>query len=42
MVTLEDLMEMDGMYYVGDLIDMDGSGWVTKEEANKILEEINK
>jgi len=42
MVRLEDLMENDEMYYVGDIVDIDGSGWVDKETALKILEMINK
>jgi hypothetical protein len=42
MLTLEDLMCYDEMYYVGDMIDVDGNGWVTKEEALEILEQINK
>jgi len=32
----------DEMYYVGDIIDTDGNGWVNKEEALEILEQINK
>jgi hypothetical protein len=42
MLTLEDLMCYDEMYYVGDMIDVDGNGWVTKEEALEILEQVNK
>lgn len=35
------LMNMNDMYYVGNLVDVDGSGWVTKAEAQAILDEIN-
>lgn len=41
MIKLEDLQEYDGMYYVGDIIDTDGTGWVTKEEAIKVLKIVN-
>ena len=29
-----DLTQLDGMYYVGLLIDMDGSGYVDEETGN--------
>lgn len=35
------LMNMNDMYYVGNLVDVDGSGWVSKAEAQAILDEIN-
>lgn len=38
---LDDLLERDGMYYIGTLVDMDGSTWVTKEMALKILDLVN-
>ena len=38
---LDDLLEKDGMYYIGTLIDMNGSSWVTKEMAIKILDLVN-
>jgi hypothetical protein len=42
MIRLEDLMEMEGMYYVGDIVDVDGSNWVDKKSALEILESINE
>ena len=36
-----DLKELDGMYYVGHLIDIDGSGYVDEETAELILLEYN-
>lgn len=41
-LTLKDLEEYDGMYYVGHLIDHDGDGWVLEDDALKALEIINK
>ena len=38
---LDDLLEREGMYYIGTLVDMDGSTWVTKEMALKILDLVN-
>lgn len=42
MITLNDLMENDGMYYVADIMDVDGSGWVDKITALAIIDQINK
>jgi len=36
-----DLTQEGGMYYVGHLIDMDGSGYVDEETAELILMEYN-
>ena len=36
-----DLKEIDGMYYVGHLIDIDGSGYVDEKTAELILLEYN-
>jgi hypothetical protein len=36
-----DLTQQDGMYYVGHLIDIDGSGYVDEETAELILLEYN-
>ena len=33
---------LDGMYYVGHILDIDGNPWVTKEIAQQILDEIHK
>ena len=36
-----DLTQLDGKYYVGHLIDIDGSGYVDEETAELILLEYN-
>ena len=41
MITINDLMELDGMYYVGDLVDMDGSGWVSRKVAEDLIYNLN-
>ena len=41
MITINDLMELDGMYYVGNLVDMDGNGWVSKEVALDLIYNLN-
>ena len=40
-IDVNSLMNMNDMYYVGNLVDVDGNGWVTKAEAQAILEEIS-
>jgi hypothetical protein len=37
---VNELMNMNDMYYVGNLVDVDGNGWVTKTEAIAILKEL--
>jgi hypothetical protein len=39
-MNVNDLMNMNDMYYVGNIIDMDGDGWVSKQEAQSILDEL--
>ena len=39
-MNVNDLMNMNDMYYVGNLIDTDGNDWVTKSEAQSILDEM--
>jgi len=39
-MNVNDLMNMNDMYYVGGLVDVDGNGWVTKTEAIEILNEL--
>ena len=39
-MNVNELMNMNNMYYVGNIIDMDGNGWVTKAEAQQILDEV--
>lgn len=40
-IRLEDLECVDGRYHVGHLVDIDGNPWVTKGEAEEILEILN-
>lgn len=40
-IKLKDLREQDGLYYIADIIDIDGSGWVDKEMALQTIEMIN-
>jgi len=37
----QDLTQLDGKYYVGHLIDINGSGYVDEETAELILLEYN-
>lgn len=37
-LTLSDLQKCDGVYWVGHLVDMDSNGWVTKEQAEEVLD----
>jgi len=39
-MNVNDLMNMNDMYYVGNLVDVDGDGWVSKAEAQSILDEM--
>jgi hypothetical protein len=39
-MNVNDLMNMNDMYYVGNLVDVDGNGWVSKAEAQAILDEL--
>ena len=41
LLKLDDLMCYDDLYYIGDLIDMDGDGWVNKETALDLLYNLN-
>jgi hypothetical protein len=41
MIQLSDLREIDGLYYVGDIADVDGSPWVDLETAELVLLEVN-
>jgi hypothetical protein len=40
-LTLEDLEYCDSMYWVGNIVDIDSNGWVTKGEAEEILDICN-
>ena len=39
-MNVNDLMNMNDMYYVGNIIYTDGKDWVTKAEAQSILDEL--
>ena len=39
-MNVNDLMNMNDMYYVGNIVDVDGNGWVSKSEAQQILNEL--
>jgi hypothetical protein len=38
-MNVNELMNMNDMYYVGNIVDVDGNGWVSKAEAQAILNE---
>jgi len=40
-MTLNDLRQIDEWFYVGDIVDIDRYGWVSREEAELILLEYN-
>jgi len=40
-MKLSDLKEMDGLYYIADIVDVDGSPWVNKEFALQTLDLVN-
>lgn len=40
-MKLEDLKCCDGMYYVGNIIDVDGDGWVGQQAAIEIIKTMN-
>jgi hypothetical protein len=39
-MNVNELMNMNDMYYVGNIVDVDGDGWVSKAEAQMILDEL--
>ena len=39
-MNVNELMNMNDMYYVGNIVDVDGNGWVSKAEAQQILNEL--
>jgi hypothetical protein len=39
-MNVNELMNMNDMYYVGNIVDVDGNGWVSKAEAQAILDEM--
>ena len=40
-MKLSDLKERDGLYYIADIVDVDGSPWVSKEFALQTLDLVN-
>lgn len=40
-VKLSDLKCIDGLYYIGDIVDVDGSPWVDKKDALELLDVFN-
>lgn len=40
-MTIKDLQEIDGLFFVGEIADVDGSPWVDQETAELILAEFN-
>ena len=40
-IRIEDLEQADGLFYVGHLVDVDGSPWVSRGMAEEILEVVN-
>ena len=40
-IKLKDLKQQDGMYYIGDLVDIEGSGWVDKDMALQTIDMLN-
>jgi len=41
MYTKDDFMCVDGFYYVGDVLDVDGNPWVDEDQLEKIIDELN-
>jgi len=42
MISLDDLKQYDDLFYVGDIVNLDKSEWVTREEAEEILLDYNQ
>ena len=40
-IKLKDLRKQDGLYYIADIVDIEGSPWVSKEFALQTIEMIN-
>jgi len=41
MYTKDDFKCVDGFYYIGDVIDVDGNPWVDEEQLELIILELN-
>ena len=42
MIKLSNLKQVDDLFFVGHIADIDGDGWVSKEEASSIIASINR
>jgi hypothetical protein len=40
-IKLKDLHQHEGMYYIGDIVDIEGSGWVDKDMALQTIDMLN-
>ena len=40
-IKLKDLRKQDGLYYIADIVDIDGSGWVDKDVALQTIDMLN-
>jgi len=40
-IKLKDLRKQDGLYYIADIVDIDGSGWVDKNMALQTIDMLN-
>jgi len=38
----DDFMFVDGFYYVGYVLDVDGNPWVDEEQIDEIIKELNR
>ena len=40
-IKLKDLRKQDGLYYIANIVDIDGSGWVDKDTALQTIDMLN-
>ncbi len=40
-IKLKDLRKQDGLYYIADIVDIDGSGWVDKDMSLQTIDMLN-
>ena len=41
MYTKEDFKCVDGLYYIGNILDIDGNPWVDEEQLELLILELN-
>ena len=41
LIKITDLPAADYMFYIGDLVEVDGDGWVSEDAALALLTELN-